>query len=220
MNSKQQILVVEDEHAISDLIKLNLELEGFDITCAYTGLEAADILEDKDFDLVLLDIMLPEINGYELLDYIKPLGMPVIFLTAKSSLEERINGLNLGAEDYIVKPFEISELIARVNVVLRRYKKSDSQLEYHSINVDLSSHKVTKNGREIDLTPKEYDLLVYLISNVGIVIPKHTLFEKVWHEDYDDTSRTLELHLQRLRKKAGLADDIKTVYKSGYRLEK
>ena len=213
------ILIVEDEQAIRELIKLNLSLEGFNCICAATGTEAADYLEEHDCDLVLLDIMLPEINGYELLEYIKPLGIPVIFLTARGSLEERINGLNFGAEDYIVKPFEVAELIARVNVVLRRFNKRNEVLSFNNITMDMSSHIVTVDEKEVFLTPKEFDLLEYLITNSGRVITKSTLYEKVWDEEYDDTSRTLDLHIQRLRKKTGLVDNIKTIYKSGYRLD-
>lgn len=128
MNARIRILIVEDERPISDLIKMNLEDEGYQCTCAYDGLSAANILEEQFFDLILLDIMLPHIDGYELLDYIKPLHIPVIFLTAKAALKDRVKGLNLGAEDYIVKPFEISELLARINVVLRRYHKMNKSL--------------------------------------------------------------------------------------------
>ncbi|MBP9996246.1 MAG: response regulator transcription factor [Lachnospiraceae bacterium] len=213
------ILIVEDEPAISNLIKFNLEMEGYNCTCAYDGEEAANLIEDNDYSLILLDIMLPKINGYELMEYIRPLNIPTIFLTAKSSLNNKINGLNLGAEDYITKPFEIAELIARVGVVLRRYNKNETTLTYDNIVIDNIAHTVTVSGQSVYLTPKEYELLVYLISNKGKVISKVTLYEKIWDAEYDDSSRTLELHMQRLRKKTGLLDQIKTIYKSGYRLD-
>lgn len=213
------ILIVEDERPISDLIKMNLEDAGFHCTCAYDGLTAADILEDHCFDLILLDIMLPHINGYELLDYIKPLNIPVIFLTAKAAIRDRVKGLNLGAEDYIVKPFEISELLARVNVVLRRFHKSEKILAFHDLIIDLDKQSVHRGSEAISLTPKEFDLLVYLVRNKDLVLQRDSIYEAVWETEYDGNTRTLELHIQRLRKKTGLEHQLKTLYKSGYRLD-
>ena len=181
-----KILVVEDERAISDLIRMNLEDAGYACTCAYDGMEAADILEKQNFDLVLLDIMLPKVNGYELLDYIKPTGTPVIFLTAKAGLTDRVKGLNLGAEDYIVKPFEIVELIA---------------------------------GVPVELTPKEFMLLEIFVRNKNITLFRDKIYELVWESDSYGDTRTLDLHVQRLRKKLGLTDKLRTIYKDGYRLE-
>lgn len=219
MAEQTKILIVEDEHAISDLIKMNLEDEGYLCTCAYDGMTAADILEEHTFNLILLDIMLPEIDGYELLDYIKPLHIPVIFLTAKASLADRVKGLNLGAEDYIIKPFEISELLARVNVVLRRFHQSEKILAFHDLIIDLEKHEVTRNNQYVDLTPKEFDLLVYFVRNKDLVLPRNSIYNAVWDTDYDGNTRTLELHIQRLRKKTGLEKHLKTLYKSGYRLD-
>lgn len=214
-----KILIIEDERPISDLIKMNLEDAGFDCTCAYDGLTAANILEDHIFDLILLDIMLPHIDGYELLEYIKPMHIPVIFLTAKSSIKDRVTGLNLGAEDYIVKPFEISELLARVNVVLRRFHKSDKILAFHDLIIDLDKRDVHRNDHLIELTPKEFDLLVYFVRNKDMVLYRDSIYEAVWETEYDGSTRTLELHIQRLRKKTGLENHLKTLYKSGYRLD-
>ncbi len=214
-----KILIIEDERPISDLIKMNLEDAGFDCTCAYDGLTAANILEDHIFDLILLDIMLPHIDGYELLEYIKPMHIPVIFLTAKSSIKDRVTGLNLGAEDYIVKPFEISELLARVNVVLRRFHKSDKILAFHDLIIDLDKKDVHRNDHLIELTPKEFDLLVYFVRNKDMVLYRDSIYEAVWETEYDGSTRTLELHIQRLRKKTGLENHLKTLYKSGYRLD-
>lgn len=214
-----KILIIEDERPISDLIKMNLEDAGFDCTCAYDGLTAANILEDHIFDLILLDIMLPHIDGYELLEYIKPMHIPVIFLTAKSSIKDRVTGLNLGAEDYIVKPFEISELLARVNVVLRRFHKSDKILAFHDLIIDLDKKDVHRNDHLIELTPKEFDLLVYFVRNKDMVLYRDSIYEAVWGTEYDGSTRTLELHIQRLRKKTGLENHLKTLYKSGYRLD-
>lgn len=219
MNARIRILIVEDERPISDLIKMNLEDEGYQCTCAYDGLSAANILEEQFFDLILLDIMLPHIDGYELLDYIKPLHIPVIFLTAKAALKDRVKGLNLGAEDYIVKPFEISELLARINVVLRRYHKNEQILAFHNLIIDLDKHCVTQENELIDLTPKEFELLVYFVRNKDIVLHRDAIYEAVWETEYDGNTRTLELHIQRLRKKTGLEKHLKTLYKSGYRLD-
>ncbi len=219
MNTRIRILIVEDERPISDLIKMNLEDEGYQCTCAYDGLSAANILEEQFFDLILLDIMLPHIDGYELLDYINPLHIPVIFLTAKAALKDRVKGLNLGAEDYIVKPFEISELLARINVVLRRYHKNEQILAFHNLIIDLDKHCVTRENELIDLTPKEFELLVYFVRNKDIVLHRDAIYEAVWETEYDGNTRTLELHIQRLRKKTGLEKHLKTLYKSGYRLD-
>lgn len=215
-----KILIVEDEHPISDLIRLNLTDAGYECYTAFDGKEAADILEEKSFDLILLDIMLPEIDGYELLEYIKLNNIPVIFITAKASLDDRVKGLTQGAEDYIVKPFEIVELLARVNVVLRRYNKASSILTYSDITVDLDTKTITKGGKRLELTPKEFELLVLFIRNVDITLFREKIYETVWETDYSFDTRTLDLHIQRIRKKAGLSDRLVTVYGVGYRLKK
>lgn len=214
-----RILIVEDERAISDLVKLNLGKAGYDCTCAYDGLTAADLIEEQSFDLILLDIMLPKINGYELMEYIRPLGIPVIFLTAKAALNDRMKGLTSGAEDYIVKPFEVVELLARVNIVLRRYHKSGSQLAFSDILVDVENQTVTKSGEEVELTPKELELLILLMRNRNITLFRERIYEEIWGSEYSVESRTLDLHIQRLRKKLNLGDALKTVFKAGYRLE-
>jgi DNA-binding response OmpR family regulator len=182
-------------------------------------MEAADILEGRDFDLILLDVMLPKVNGYELMEYIRPLKIPVIFITAKASLDDRIKGLTSGAEDYIVKPFEIVELLARVRIVLRRYDKAEKNLYFLDISVDLDNLLVKKNDVEIDLTPKEFDLLVLFMRNKNITLFRERIYEEIWGGDYDSDTRTLDLHIQRLRKKVGLEKHLKTVYRVGYRLE-
>ena len=214
-----QILIVEDEHPISDLIRLNLTRAGYNCTAAYDGLEAADILEEQRFDLVILDIMLPKINGYELMEYIRPLSIPVIFLTAKGSLDDRMKGLTSGAEDYMVKPFEVVELLARVNIVLRRYHKAQQLLRFEDIVVDAENQTVKKAGQEVELTPKELELLVLLIRNQNITLFRERIYEEIWGMEYSVESRTLDLHIQRLRKKLDLVEQLKTVFKVGYRLE-
>lgn len=213
------ILIVEDEHAISDLLKMNLSRAGYECTCAYDGLAAADILENRNFDLVILDIMLPHINGYELMEYIRPMGIPVIFLTAKASLDDKMKGLTSGAEDYIVKPFEVVELLARVNIVLRRYHKVENVLTFEDITVDVEQQIVKKAEKGVELTPKEFELLVFFLRNRGLVLFRDRIYEEIWGMEYSVQSRTLDLHVQRIRKKLGLEEALKTVFKTGYRLE-
>lgn len=217
-----KILIVEDEKPISDLIVMNLTRTGYDCTALYDGESAADILETENFDLILLDIMLPKINGYELMEYIRPMNIPVIFITAKASLDDRIKGLTSGAEDYLVKPFEIVELLARINIVLRRYNKTDSLLSFKDISVDTENHIVKKGNETVSLTPKEFELLTVFIRNKNITLFRDRLYELVWPEliysDELSETRTLDLHIQRLRKKLDLKNDLKTIYNTGYRL--
>lgn len=214
-----KILIVEDDEAIANLIKINLIAEGYKCTCAYDGKTGADYIEKELFDLILLDIMLPEINGYELLEYVKPIGTPVIFLTAKSGVEDRIKGLKLGADDYIVKPFQIGELLARVEALLRRYGKINNKITFADVEIDMVSRTVRKNGTLVNLTIKEFDLLLELIQNKNVALYREKLYEKVWGEAYLGDTRTLDSHIQRLRKKLGWDNYIKTVFRVGYRLE-
>ena len=213
------ILIVEDEKPISNLIRLSLKKAGYDCTCAYDGAEAADILEERRFDLILLDVMLPEIDGFSLMEYIRPMEIPVIFLTAKNAVNDRVKGLELGAEDYLVKPFEIIELLARVNVVLRRYNKTAAELRVGGLVIDTQAMLVTKEGENISLTPKEYELLLLFARNPGIALYRETIYERVWKEDFPYGSKTVDLHVQRLRKKLGWEDILHAVPKVGYRFE-
>ena len=214
-----KILIVEDEKPISDLLRMSLTKAGYECKCVYDGMLAADILENERFDLILLDVMLPGADGYELMDYIRPLEMPVIFITAKNMVEDRVKGLRMGAEDYIVKPFEIIELLARVETVLRRYQKLDRIIEVAGLSIDTRSMVVRRNGEEITLTRKEYELLLLFARNPGTALYRETIYERVWGGDYYGDSRTIDLHVQRVRKKAGWEDKLQSVYKVGYRLE-
>ncbi len=215
-----KILIVEDEIAISDLIKIRLELLGYKCEVANNGEKAADFIEKNQYDLVLLDIMLPKVDGYELLDYIKQtFKIPVIFLTAKSQVKDKVIGLKKGADDYITKPFEMEELIARVQAVLRRYNKTEENIEIDNTTINIAARSVKKYDKRIDLTPKEFDLLVILIQNKNAALYREVIFEKVWGEELEFETRTLDLHIQRLRKKLDWKDKIKTVYKIGYMLE-
>lgn len=214
-----KILIVEDEIPISNLIEFNLTDAGYRCTCAYDGMQAVDLLSENIYDLVLLDIMLPKVDGYEIMEYIKPLGIPVIFLTAKNTIQDKVKGLTMGAEDFIVKPFEIVELLARINVVLRRYNKSSNILQYKDISIDVNNVSAVKGCVPLDLTPKEFQLLVLFVRNLNITLFREKIYETVWETEYSGDTRTLDLHIQRLRKKAGLKDSLKTIYQVGYRLE-
>lgn len=213
------ILIVEDDEAIAGLICMNLSAEGYRCRCAYDGMEGADLVEAERFDLVLLDIMLPKVDGYELLDYIKPTGTPVIFLTARGTVDDRIRGLKAGADDYIGKPFQIGELLARVEAVLRRTGAVGKQLQFGDVSIRVDAREVTKGGEAVVLTAKEFDLLVELVQNKNIALYRDWLYEKVWKEPFLGETRTLDAHIQRLRRKLGWEEKIKTVFRIGYRLE-
>ncbi len=214
-----RILIVDDEKPICDLIDMNLSAAGYHCKAVQDGLQAIELLEREQFDLVLLDIMLPGADGYDIMEYIRPLKIPVIFITAKNDVKDRVKGLRLGAEDYLVKPFEVVELVARVEVVLRRFNKTDKLLQAGDVVVDTEARKVTRGGEPVVLTNKEYGLLVLFIQNKNVALFKETLYEKVWGDEYIADSRTLELHVQRLRRKMGWEHNLVAVYKVGYRLE-
>lgn len=214
-----QILIVEDEKPISELLRISLSKAGYRCTCAYDGIIAADILEKDTFDMILLDVMLPGIDGFELMEYIRTIGTPVIFLTAKNAVSDRVKGLRMGAEDYIVKPFAVLELLARVEGVLRRHGKLQSVIQVGEITINTLSMVVTRNGTEIPLTKKEYEVLLLFAQNPGIVLHKNTIYERIWGGEYPENTRTVELHIQRMKRKVGWDDRIKPVYGIGFRLE-
>lgn len=214
-----KILIVDDEKSICDLIDLNLSATGYHCETVQDGLEAIDKIERESYDLVLLDIMLPGADGYDIMEYIRPLGVPVIFITAKHEVKDRVKGLKLGADDYLIKPFDVVELTARVEAVLRRYNKTEHLLTIGDVTVDMEAHRVTRGGRIVDLTNKEFGLLVLFMKNKNIALFREILYEKVWEDEYFGDSRTLDLHVQRLRKKMGWENNLVAVYKVGYRLE-
>ncbi len=213
------ILAVDDERPITELLRLSLSRAGYQCTCAYDGMEAANLIEHQAFDLILLDIMLPGIDGFELMDYIKTTGTPVIFLTAKNAVADRVKGLRMGAEDYIVKPFDILELLARVDGVLRRHGKLQTMLHIEDLEINTLSMQVRRNGTVLLLTLKEYELLLLFAQNPGIVLSKAAIYERIWGGEYPESTRTVELHIQRMKKKLGWEHQIKPVYGMGYRLE-
>ena len=211
------ILIVEDDKSISQLIGKNLKLVGHTYVQIFDGIEAVNLISENTFDLVLLDVMLPGMDGFEVIEKIQ--GTPVIFITAKDGLEDRLDGLSLGADDYIVKPFEMLELLARVEAVLRRTKKDSDVFRLGDVTVDLESRTVEVNHSIIDLSPQEYELLEVLIINQNIALSRDKLLELAWGYDYGGDTRTVDTHIQKLRSKLGWEEHIKTLYKLGYRLD-
>lgn len=212
-----KILIVEDEIPINELIKRNLQSVGYDCISVFDGEEALNEVSKNDIDLILLDIMLPKIDGYDVFQQI--CGVPTIFLTARSGLTDKVQGLKLGADDYIVKPFEMLELLARVEAVLRRTKKVSNSFQLDDLHVDFPSRQVYLDRNPIDCTPKEFDLLEVMINNRNIALSRDKLLDLVWGFDFMGDSRTVDNHIQKLRSKFKLENRIKTVYKLGYRLE-
>ena len=212
-----KILIVEDEKMINELILRNLQAVGHRCVQAYDGAEALERLDGERFDLVILDIMLPRLSGFEVMSRIH--DTPVIFLTAMGNVMDKVRGLGLGAEDYIVKPFEMLELIARVNVVLRRTKAQSRRFSLDGVTVDFDNMTVSRGQRAVELTPQEFQLLETLIRNRNIALSREKLLDLAWGMDYYGDARTVDVHIQKLRKKLGWSEQIKTVYKVGYRLE-
>ena len=197
-----RILIAEDDASIANLIRTVLVDAGYRCTWAPDGEQAADLLEKESFDLALLDIMLPGVNGYDLLEYCKSLEVPVIFLTALGGVEDRVRGLRSGAEDYLPKPFALPELLARVETVLRRCGKAERLLTLEpDIEIDPAARIVRKNGSPVALTAKEFDLLELLMRNPGRVYSRDNLLDLIWGYDYQGDARTVDVHIRRLREK-------------------
>lgn len=215
----RKILIVDDEEKIRELIRMNLELAGYKCDEAEDGEMALEKLNKFSPDLALLDIMLPKKNGYEIAQSFIKQNVPIIFLTAKDSVTDKVKGLKLGADDYIVKPFESMELLARIEVVLRRTGKFSDIFEYRDIKVDFAKREVFKNNEKIEMTAQEFELLKVLIQNKNLALSREKLLESAWGYDYYGDTRTVDMHIQRLRKKLSWDDIIVTVYKYGYRLE-
>lgn len=215
-----RILVVEDDTAISELICMNLEVTGYEVVPVLDGNEVEGTLEkEENFDLALLDIMLPGKDGFELLGVMKEYGIPVIYITAKADVNSKIKGLRSGAEDYIVKPFEVLKLLVRVEKVLERTGKQKEIIQVKDLEIHLSEHKVTRNGQTVSLKPMEYDLLVLLAKNKNVAFTREQMLNEVWGSNYLGETRTIDVHIGQLRRKLDLSDVIKTIPKIGYRLE-
>lgn len=213
------ILIIEDDENIAKVIKATLQMVNYDSFCCYDGKSGMAEAVKGGYDVILLDIMLPEMNGFEIMERIKGCGTPVIFLTAMQDVTDKVRGLRLGAEDYIVKPFEALELLARIDVVLRRSNKAQNILAYEDIVVDISRHTATQNGCVVQLTPKEFDVLVYFLQHTDIAITKECLLSNVWGYEFAGESRTVDIHVQQLRRKLNLKDKLITIPKLGYRLD-
>lgn len=216
---ERKILIVEDDEAISNLINISLNMVGYETKQKFDGINALETMKEEKFDLAIMDIMLPGIDGFEIMGKIKNMNIPVIFLTAKDSVLDKVKGLKLGAEDYMVKPFEIVELIARVEVVLRRYGKDEEYIKFKDLKIYEEERIVKKGNEKIDLTLKEYELLLLMVKNKNIALSREQILEQVWGYEYFGETRTVDTHIQKIRKKLGLLDNIKAVYKIGYRLE-
>jgi DNA-binding response OmpR family regulator len=210
------ILIVEDDKSINELIKRNLTLVGHKCKSVYDGGIAVSTIQNEMFDLILLDVMLPTLSGFDIIKHKK--DIPVIFVTAKDSLEDKLQGLTSGAEDYLVKPFEILELLARVNIILRRNNKNEDFI-LGLVRVNSKCRKVFYKDAEVEMTPQEYTLLEVLITNRNIAMSREKLLELAWGFDYEGDTRTVDVHIQKLRKKLALENEIRTVFKLGYRLE-
>lgn len=213
------VLIVEDDEPISNLIKLNLNMVGYECTQVFSGSDVFPLIKKKSFDLIILDIMLPGEDGFSLIKKISPLNIPVIFLTAKNTINDKVLALKSGGDDYIVKPFESIELIARIEAVLRRYSKNSTYLTIKDIVIQEKERIVIKNNIPINLTLKEFELLLMLTKNKNIALSRDYLLEKIWGYEYIGETRTVDTHIQKIRSKLDLFDILKTVYKIGYRLE-
>ena len=216
---KKRILIVEDDPAISRLIDSNLVIAGYDTVCALDGQQALDAIAAQPFDLALCDIMLPELDGFELLPYMQEKSIPVIYVSAKADVESRVHGLRLGAEDYLVKPFDILELLVRMEKVLARTENTARVLCYGDITVDESSHSVMLAGDPVSLKPMEYELLCTFMKHSGMVLTREKLLRQVWGDEFIGETRTVDVHVAALRRKLNLGERLATVYKIGYRLE-
>lgn len=214
-----KILIVEDDQTISKLIAASLSISGYESVPCFDGNEAVHMVRNEEFDLILLDIMLPGLDGFQVMEKIRETGTPVIFLTAMGDVSDRVKGLKSGAEDYIVKPFEPLELLARIEIVLRRFNREQKNLSFRDITVNMEERSVRRGSEIIDLTPKEYDLLVLFLKHQNVALSRDKILMDIWECSANIETRTVDNHVQRLRKKLGLEDCLKTVFKVGYRLE-
>ena len=213
-----RILIVEDEVLINKHVTDELTYIGHKCSSAFDGEEALELINSNTFDLIILDVMLPKISGFELMKHIKK--VPVIFVTAKSDLNDRLNGLELGADDYIVKPFEMPELLARVRALLRRTNRSEQFFPIDDLMIDFESQKVFKGDEEIKLTAKEFAVLDMIITNKNCVLTREQILDSVWSYNYEgETAQVIDVYVQHLRKKLGLKNRLKAIYGVGYRFE-
>lgn len=215
-----RIIIVEDDPAIAETVALNLRYVGYEYTLFDDGQKAADyLIQDHSFDLALLDIMLPGIDGFELFSHMEKYNIPVIYMTAKTDSASEVKGLRDGAEDYIVKPFEVVTLLVRIEKVLARTGRLNQVYRYQDITLDTDNRTITKAGVEVDLTPLEFDVFSILIKNKNRTVSRDRILNEIWGEDYFGDLRTVDVRVANLRKKLGFTDEIRTISKTGYRLE-
>lgn len=214
-----KILIVEDDPNIAKLMEATVAIGGYDSEVCSNGSEAFEKIERTNYDLILLDVMLPDMSGFEIMKKRTNTESQVIFITAKQELTDKVRGLRLGAEDYIVKPFEAMELLARIEVILRRVKRTERVYHYGDISVNVEEHTCKCGGEEVYLTPKEFEVLVFFIQHKDVAISRDRLLAAVWGFEYEGESRTIDIHIQQLRKKLNLKDRLVTIPKLGYRLE-
>ena len=216
-----RILVVEDEKHLNRIISEAVEDEGYSVDSCFNGQEALEFMECAKYDVMILDIMMPKLNGLDLVRRLRRDGdtTPVLFLTARDSVADRVEGLESGGDYYLVKPFDVAELLARVETVLRRFHKTEETLSLAGVRVDPRARKVWRGEEEVSLTPKEYDLLLLFLHNPNAALYRDTIYERVWGGELAYGSKTVDLHVQRLRKKVGWEKALQAVNKIGYRLE-
>lgn len=214
-----KILVVEDEDSIAKMIEVTLGMGNYKCDLCNNGLAAKEKIEKGKYDLILLDVMLPGMDGFALMEFIRPLKIPVIFITAKQEVADRVKGLKLGAEDYILKPFDSMELLARIEVVMRRFHDDDRSIYYKNIEIDIARHQVLVDGENIPLTPKEFTVLLFFVKHKDIVVRKERLMAEVWGYDFAGETRTVETHVQQIRRKLKLQDELLTIPKVGFCLK-
>lgn len=213
-----RILIVEDDANIAKLIEATVAIGGYEGVVCNNGAEGFQKMENEEFDLVLLDVMLPDMSGFEIMRS-RNSTTPVIFITAKQELTDKVRGLRLGAEDYIVKPFEAMELLARIEVILRRVSKTTVVYEYGDISVNVEEHTCRCKGKPVYLTPKEFEVLVFFLQHKDVAVSRDRLLSAVWGFEYEGETRTIDIHIQQLRKKLNLKEHLVTIPKLGYRLE-
>ena len=220
---KRRILVIEDEKPIADILKYGFEKEGFEVLCAYTGAEGLRAAEEGCPQLVLLDWMLPDIAGVDVCRMLtEEENVPILMLTARGGVEDKLYGLECGADDYVTKPFDLREVVARVHTILRRFEraqesKREETVRYDSVTVSEEEHTVRRNGNLVELTPKEFDLLVFFLKHPRQVFTRSALLDQIWGYDYLGDTRTVDIHIQRLRRKADLSGQLVTVFGVGYK---
>ena len=220
---KRRILVIEDEKPIADILKYGFEKEGFEVLCAYTGAEGLRAAEEGCPQLVILDWMLPDIAGVDVCRMLtEEENVPILMLTARGSVEDKLYGLECGADDYVTKPFDLREVVARVHTILRRFEraqesKREETVRYDSVTVSEEEHTVRRNGNLVELTPKEFDLLVFFLKHPRQVFTRSALLDQIWGYDYLGDTRTVDIHIQRLRRKADLSGQLVTVFGVGYK---